>query len=167
MQAALDHHGLPVRYITTLVPADHLADAVRGVKALGFKGFNCTLPHKVAVIEHLDGLGPSAEIMDAVNCVVERAGRSIGEHPAGEGLLASLPGRSRSKRRSRGRHPSPSAPAPRSAAKASSTCSTRAPTSPRHSFPGSEITPSARTSTSSATRHPSACSPTRPASPSM
>ncbi|NRA95314.1 MAG: shikimate dehydrogenase [Planctomycetes bacterium] len=90
MQAALDHHGLPVRYITTLVPANRLADAVRGVKALGFKGFNCTLPHKVAVIEHLDGLGPSAEIMDAVNCVVERDGRYIGENTDGKGFLESL-----------------------------------------------------------------------------
>ncbi len=90
MQAAFDHHALPFRYVTTLVPAERLGDAVRGVRALGFRGFNCTLPHKVAVIDHLDGLGESAEVMGAVNCVVERDGRYIGENTDGKGFLESL-----------------------------------------------------------------------------
>jgi len=90
VQAAFDHHGLAFRYNTTEVPADRLADAVAGAKAMGYKGFNCTLPHKVAVIEHLDGLGESAEIMGAVNCVVEREGRYIGENTDGKGFLDSL-----------------------------------------------------------------------------
>ena len=90
MQAAFDHLGLRYRYVTTHVPAEALADAVRGVKALGFKGFNCTLPHKVAVIEHLDGLGESAAVMGAVNCVVERDGKYFGENTDGKGFLESL-----------------------------------------------------------------------------
>ena len=40
---------------------------------MGFRGFNCTIPHKLAVIPHLDGLGESAALMGAVNCVVRRA----------------------------------------------------------------------------------------------
>ena len=90
VQAAFDHHGLAFRYNTTEVPADKLADAVAGAKAMGYKGFNCTLPHKVAVIEHLDGLGESAAIMGAVNCVVERDGQYIGENTDGKGFLDSL-----------------------------------------------------------------------------
>lgn len=90
VQAAFDHHRLAYRYNTTEVPADRLADAVAGAKAMGYKGFNCTLPHKVAVIELLDGLGKSAEIMGAVNCVVEREGRYIGENTDGKGFLDSL-----------------------------------------------------------------------------
>ena len=57
---------------------------------MGFAGFNCTLPHKVAVIEHLDGLGESAEVMGAVNCVVRRDGKLIGENTDGKGFVQSL-----------------------------------------------------------------------------
>ena len=28
---------------------------------MGWRGFNCTIPHKVAVIDHLDRLSPAAE----------------------------------------------------------------------------------------------------------
>lgn len=90
MEAAYKHHGLDWRYITMEVDEDGLADAVRGVKALGFRGFNCTIPHKVAVIEHLDGLGKSAEVMGAVNCVVIRDGKLIGENTDGKGFVKSM-----------------------------------------------------------------------------
>jgi len=42
------------------------------------------------VIQHLDGLGASAQIMGAVNCVVRRDGAYIGENTDGKGFLASL-----------------------------------------------------------------------------
>jgi len=92
VEAAYEHHGLPWRYINFEVSPENLADAVRGVRALGFAGFNCSLPHKVAVIEHLDGLGESAAVMQAVNCVVRRDGRYIGENTDGKGFLKSLKG---------------------------------------------------------------------------
>lgn len=57
---------------------------------MNWAGFNCSLPHKVAVIEHLDGLGTSAEIMGAVNCVVRRDGRYVGENTDGKGFLLAL-----------------------------------------------------------------------------
>ncbi len=82
--------GLDWRYITMEVRPEQLADAVRGVRAIGFKGFNCTIPHKVAVIEHLDGLGESAELMGAVNCVVRRDGKLIGENTDGKGFVSSI-----------------------------------------------------------------------------
>ena len=75
VEAAYRHHGLDWRYINCEVPPEKLGDAVRGARAMGWKGFNCSLPHKVAVIEHLDGLGESAAIMGAVNCVVRRGER--------------------------------------------------------------------------------------------
>jgi shikimate dehydrogenase len=72
------------------VASADLADAVKGARAMGFKGFNCSLPHKVSVIQHLDGLGQSAEIMGAVNCVVQRDGKFIGENTDGKGFMKSL-----------------------------------------------------------------------------
>lgn len=90
IEAAFAHHRLPWRYINMEVAPDDLGAAVRGAKAMGFRGFNCSLPHKVAVIPHLDGLGESAAVMGAVNCVVRRGEKFIGENTDGKGFLKSL-----------------------------------------------------------------------------
>jgi len=92
IEAAYRHHGLDWRYINCEVSPENLGDAVRGARAMGWEGFNCSLPHKVAVIEHLDGLGESAAIMRAVNCAVRRGNKYIGENTDGKGFLLSLEG---------------------------------------------------------------------------
>src|SRR4051794_19997778 len=90
IEAAYRHHGLDARYINCDVPPHALADAVRGARAMGWAGFNCSIPHKLAVIEHLDGLAESAALIGAVNCVVDRDGRWIGENTDGQGFVSSL-----------------------------------------------------------------------------
>ena len=90
MEAVFKYEGMKYRYISTEVPADKLEAAFAGVKAMGYKGFNCTLPHKQKIIPLLDGLGESAELMGAVNCVVERKGQYIGENTDGKGYTESL-----------------------------------------------------------------------------
>jgi shikimate dehydrogenase len=90
MEAAYRHHGIDARYINCDVAPEHLGDAVRGARAMGWAGFNCSLPHKVAVVEHLDGLAESASVIGAVNCVVRRDGEYIGENTDGKGFLDAL-----------------------------------------------------------------------------
>lgn len=90
IEAAFAQHGLHWRYVNMEVAPEDLGAAVRGAKAMGFRGFNCSLPHKVAVIPHLDGLGESASMMGAVNCVVRRGDKFIGENTDGKGFLKSL-----------------------------------------------------------------------------
>lgn len=90
IEAAYRHHDIDARYLNCEVAPDALGAAVRGAVAMGWVGFNCSIPHKVSVIEHLDGLGESAEVIGAVNCVVRRDGRLIGENTDGQGFLASL-----------------------------------------------------------------------------
>jgi shikimate dehydrogenase len=95
IEAGFAHHGLRWRYINLEVSPQDLPAAVAGARAMGFRGFNLSIPHKVAVIEHLDGLGTSAEIIGAVNCVVTEPDalvghRLIGENTDGKGFLASL-----------------------------------------------------------------------------
>ena len=58
--------GTAKQGITCEVSPAMLGDAVRGARAMGWAGFHCSIPHKVAVIDHLDGLGKSAEIMQAI-----------------------------------------------------------------------------------------------------
>ena len=90
IEAAYRHHDLDWRYINCEVQPEFLGDAVRGARAMGWAGFNCSLPHKVAVIEHLDGLGESAEIMGAVNVAVRRGDQLIGENTDGKGFVKAL-----------------------------------------------------------------------------
>src|SRR4051794_7871878 len=90
IEAAYRHHGIDARYINCEVAPAALGDAVRGARAMGWAGFNCSIPHKIAVIQHLDGLAESAAIIGAVNCAVRRDDRWIGENTDGQGFLTAL-----------------------------------------------------------------------------
>lgn len=57
---------------------------------MGWAGFNCSIPHKVAVIDHLDGLGESAALMGAVNTIVRKGDKWIGENTDGRGFVRGL-----------------------------------------------------------------------------
>jgi shikimate dehydrogenase len=90
IEAAYRHAGLDARYINCDVPPEALGDAVRGAQAMGWVGFNCSIPHTVAMAELVNALAPSAEIIGAVNCVVDREGGWVGENTDGQAFLTSL-----------------------------------------------------------------------------
>ncbi|GAA09961.1 shikimate 5-dehydrogenase [Acetobacter tropicalis NBRC 101654] len=90
IEAGFQHAGLDARYINCDVKPAHLGEAVRGALAMEWAGFNCSLPHKVAVIEYLDDMAEAARIIGAVNCVSIRNGKLIGDNTDGKGFLASL-----------------------------------------------------------------------------
>ena len=90
IEAAFAAAGLDWRYLTIEVTPEDLGDAVRGARAMGFRGFNCTIPHKVAVVEHLDRLSEAAGLIGAVNCVVREGEALLGENTDGAGFLAAL-----------------------------------------------------------------------------
>ena len=82
--------GLDWRYLTLEVPPEKLADAVKGLRAMGFRGGNFTIPHKVAVIPYLDELSEAATLMGAVNCVNRVGEKLLGENTDGKGFVQSL-----------------------------------------------------------------------------
>jgi shikimate dehydrogenase len=90
MEAAYDHAGLDIRYINCEVPPERLGDAVRGALGMGWLGFNCSIPHKVAILDYLDAMAPSAGIIGAVNCVINHDGHLTGENTDGQGFVRSL-----------------------------------------------------------------------------
>jgi shikimate dehydrogenase len=90
VEAAYRHHGLDARYLNCEIAPGSLGDAVAGARAMGWAGFNCSLPHKVAVIDHLDLLAESAEVIGAVNTVVASDGDLVGHNTDGQGFVASL-----------------------------------------------------------------------------
>jgi shikimate dehydrogenase len=90
IEAAFRHHGLDWRYVQFEIEAEDLADAVRGFRAMGFRGGNVTTPHKVAIVKHLDRIAESAALMGAVNCIVRRGKELVGENTDGKGFVQSL-----------------------------------------------------------------------------
>jgi len=89
-EAAFEALGLPFRYLTIRVIREDLPAAIQAVRAFGIRGINLTIPHKIAVIPYLDELTEAAEIIGAVNTVVNEGGRLIGENTDGKGMLESL-----------------------------------------------------------------------------
>lgn len=90
MEAGYAARNLDVRYINCEVPPEKLSDAVSGAIAMGWLGFNCSLPHKEAILQYLDELAPSAKLIGAVNTVVITEGRLVGENTDGQGFLEAL-----------------------------------------------------------------------------
>ncbi len=89
--AALASLGLDYVYVALPVPPERIADAVRGLPALGFRGVSVTIPHKGAVAALMDRLSREAELVEAVNTiVVEEDGALHGHNTDVAGLELAL-----------------------------------------------------------------------------
>jgi shikimate dehydrogenase len=88
--AAYAELGLDFVYVSLRVVKERLAEAVAGLRALNVRGFNVTMPHKVAIIPMLDALDPLAEKIGAVNTVVNDNGILTGHNTDGLGVLKAL-----------------------------------------------------------------------------
>ncbi len=88
--AAFRKLGLDYLYVPFRVRREELDKAVEGIRALNIRGFNVTIPHKVAIIPRLDGLDPAAEKIGAVNTVVNDDGYLKGYNTDAAGFLRAL-----------------------------------------------------------------------------
>ncbi len=89
-QAALDHAGIDASYLAWEVKPEEVAEFVAGLREPGVLGINVTLPHKEAVIPHLDEVDQWASTAGAVNTIVNREGRLTGHNTDGLGFLRAL-----------------------------------------------------------------------------
>ncbi len=89
-QAAFEALGLPYRYLTIKVKPEDLGDAIKGIKAMNFRGINLTIPHKVQVLQYLDVVASDAALMGAVNTVYVKDGLLYGENTDGKGFMKAL-----------------------------------------------------------------------------
>ena len=80
---------LDYTYLAFDVAPDRLAEAVEGLKALGVRGCNVTMPHKTAAAALCERLSPAARICGAVNTVVNEGGSLVGHTTDGEGYMRS------------------------------------------------------------------------------
>ncbi len=77
-------------YIAFRVPYAELENSVNSLKSINIAGFNVTIPHKVNIINYIDGLSEDAKIAGAVNTVKNEDGKFMGFNTDIYGLIAPL-----------------------------------------------------------------------------
>ena len=88
--AAFATLGLNWVYVPFAVRPEELGAAIAGVRALGVRGINVTIPHKGAVIEFLDELDETAAALQAANTIDMSGGKLVGYNTDGPGFVASM-----------------------------------------------------------------------------
>ena len=89
-QAALDHLELDASYQAWEVKPHDVAEFIQELRDPDVLGINVTVPHKEAVIPHLDEVGEWATAAGAVNTIVNRNGTLTGHNTDGSGFLRAL-----------------------------------------------------------------------------
>ena len=87
---AFESLGLDYRYLAFEVNETTLKTAVEGLKALGARGFNLTMPCKNQMVSLCDELSPAAKLIGAVNTVVNNNGILTGHNTDGIGYMQSV-----------------------------------------------------------------------------
>jgi len=87
---AFDLLGLDYVYLPFNVPSENLQAALKGMLALGIKGFNVTLPHKEKITEYMDEVSEEAGVIGAVNTVVNENGTLFGYNTDVNGIIEAL-----------------------------------------------------------------------------
>ena len=88
--AAIKAADLDYSYIAIPVQQGKLIPAVEGLRSLGFRGWNVTIPLKSLITNTLDSLDADAKMIGAVNTVVNDGGRLTGYNTDVNGFLAAL-----------------------------------------------------------------------------
>ena len=87
----LQQHGIPGVYVPFPVAPGNLQAALAGLPALGFKGCNITLPHKVDALGLVHEVDANAKRVGAMNTVVVQPDGSLkGFNNDGFGYIQSL-----------------------------------------------------------------------------
>ncbi|MDH5637396.1 MAG: shikimate dehydrogenase, partial [Nitrospinota bacterium] len=89
-QAAAGELGLSLSYEPFDVAPENLAIFMEGLRHGGLDGLNVTVPHKLAVMEHMDQVSEEAERIGAVNTIVISDGRLAGHNTDAYGFITSV-----------------------------------------------------------------------------
>jgi shikimate dehydrogenase len=90
IEKAFAHHDLDWRYLTFEVTPENLQDAVKGLKALGFRGGHCDKPHKQSIMALIDRTTEIATAVGAVNVLFREGDDLVGDDTEGKGVLGGL-----------------------------------------------------------------------------
>lgn len=87
---AFEALGLDYVYLAFDFGPDKLTDVVTGLRAMGVRGFNVSMPYKTEILNYLDVVDESAKLIGACNTVVNEGGKFHGYNTDGMGYMAGL-----------------------------------------------------------------------------
>lgn len=82
--------GLDYAYVAFDIKEQDVKAALDAMRLFHMRGMNVTMPDKTEAAKHMDELSPAAQIMGAVNTIVNENGRLIGHMTDGEGFVNNL-----------------------------------------------------------------------------
>lgn len=88
--AAIQAAGLNACYVPLPCSPETLGDVIAGLRGMGFLGANVTIPHKQAIIEHLDGLSEESHFTGSVNTLYWEGDRLMGTSTDAPGAVLNL-----------------------------------------------------------------------------
>lgn len=88
--AAFNHLKLDFTYLAFKVKAVDLEYAIHGMRGLGLRGLNVTMPHKIAVTRYLDEADSTVKFLCSANTLLNDDGKLSGFNTDGVGALQAL-----------------------------------------------------------------------------
>lgn len=82
--------GLDYAYVAFDVKEEGVKQALEAMRLFDMRGMNVTMPDKVEAVKYMDELSPAAQIIGAVNTIVNEDGKLIGHMTDGEGFVNNL-----------------------------------------------------------------------------
>ncbi len=88
--AAFDRLGMDRVYLVFEVGKEGLRATVNGLRAMGVRGWNVSMPNKTEILQYLDRLTPAAQMCGAVNTVINDGGVLTGTITDGTGWMHAV-----------------------------------------------------------------------------
>lgn len=82
--------GLDYAYVAFDIKENEVKDAIAAMRLFHMRGCNVTMPDKTEAAKYVDELSPAAEIIGAVNTIVNDDGKLTGYMTDGEGFVGNL-----------------------------------------------------------------------------
>jgi shikimate dehydrogenase len=86
----IDRYGLDAAYVPLPIEPQYFKESIHGLMRFGFRGCNCTMPHKLMAFEICDEVAESAHRAGAVNTLVFEDGKILGRNTDGLGYINNL-----------------------------------------------------------------------------
>ncbi len=77
-------------FIALKTNEENLKLAIEATRSLNLRGLSITMPLKEIIVDYLDDLSTDAQIIGAVNCIINNEGALIGHNTDGKGFSLSL-----------------------------------------------------------------------------
>jgi len=82
--------GIDGIYLRLPVRKEQLEEAILGLRALGFRGVNVTIPYKIDILDFLDDIEDKAKAIGSVNTILVRDAKLMGYNTDAHGFDESL-----------------------------------------------------------------------------